>query len=191
MVITPALRGLFGIDVDALSKTVGLSPHLPADWNQAEIRHLHVGNSVIDLNYRRVDQHMTVRLTPVSGEAVRLATKAPGAKVMADGQSITFELPAVEIALAHGLPLPGARTAQPKVLMEKADAHSMSLELEAQGGSTVEFKLRRNAEARNLVAEGATVVPPVAEKGADGLGRLLVKLPAGVGYQQKTVTLHW
>src|SRR5665213_1282111 len=68
MVITPALRGLFGINVDALTKTVRLDPHLPADWNEADVRRLHVGNSIVDLNYRREKQQMIVRLTQVSGE---------------------------------------------------------------------------------------------------------------------------
>jgi hypothetical protein len=93
----------------------------------------------------------------------------------------------VEVALPHGLPLPGARTAQPKVLAESIDEHSMKLKLEAQGGSTVTFKLRRNAQARNLAVEGATIVPATAS----GLGQLLVTFPEGSGYQPKTVTLHW
>ena len=73
---------------------------------------------------------------------------------------ISFRLPAVEVALPHGLPLPGARTAQPKVLAVSEDEHSLRLDLEAQGGSTVEFTLRRNAEVHDLTADGATIVPP-------------------------------
>ncbi len=53
MVITPALRGLFGIDVDGLSGVVRLDPHLPADWDSASIERLHVGASVCSLEYRR------------------------------------------------------------------------------------------------------------------------------------------
>lgn len=190
MVITPALRGLFGVDIDALTRTIGLNPHLPAEWDHAEIRHLHVGNSVVDLNYQRSGQHLIARLHPVSGEAIRLKADASGAITAADGQSATFTLPAVEVALPHGLPLPGARTTQPKVLMQKTDEHSMQLELEAQGGSTVEFRLRRNAELRSLRADGATITS--AKTGAENsLDRLLVTLPMGVGYQKKTISLHW
>lgn len=190
MVVTPALRGLFGIDVDALHKQIRLDPHLPADWNEAEVRRLHVGNSVVDLRYRREGQHLIVQLKQVSGDALRLATDAKNSTVAKDGQSISFALPAVELALAHGLPLPGARTAQPKVLAVNEDAHSLQLELEAQGGATVEFALRRNAAMRGLTADGATITPP-ADANNNGLGKLLVTLPAGEGYQQKTVTLHW
>ena len=35
MVITPTLRGLFGIDIDAQSKTITVNPHLPASWDHA------------------------------------------------------------------------------------------------------------------------------------------------------------
>ena len=33
MVITPILRGMFGISVDAQTKTITVNPHLPAGWN--------------------------------------------------------------------------------------------------------------------------------------------------------------
>jgi glycogen debranching enzyme len=187
MVITPAMRGLFGIDVDAPSKTVRLNPHLPADWNEAKVRRVHVGSSIVDLSYRREGQQLAVHLTMVLGEAVRLTSDAKTATVTNDGQTVTFRLPAVEVSLPHGLPLPGARTAQPKVLAESIDEHSIKLKLEAQGGSTVTFKLRRNAQARNLAVEGATIVPATAS----GLGQLLVTFPEGSGYQPKTVILHW
>jgi glycogen debranching enzyme len=189
MVITPALRGLFGIDVDALTKTVRLDPHLPADWDDAEVRRLHVGTSVVDLKYRRSAQQMTVRLTQISGAPIHLAAEVAYGKIAADGQSATFPLPAVEVALPHRLPLPGARTAQPKVLAENIDAHSMKLELEAQGGSTVEFKLRKNGPVKSLTAGGATIAPS-ANPSSD-IGRLLVTFPTGDGYQRKTVTLRW
>ena len=185
MVITPAMRGLFGIDVDALTKTVQLDPHLPADWNEANVKRLYVGDSVIDLHFRREGQQLIVRLKLLSGEPVRLTAKAT---VTADGQTATFKLPAVEVALPQHLPLPGARTAQPKVLAENTDAHSMRIELEAQADSTVTFKLRKNAEIKNLTADEATIVPAIDN---GGLGQLLVKFPAGDGYQRKTVTLHW
>jgi len=192
MVITPALRGLFGIDIDALTHTITLNPQLPADWDRAEIRHLHIGNSVVNLTYQRTGQHLIVRLNSVSGETIRLKADAQKVIIAGDGQSATFNLPAVEVALPHGLPLPGARTTQPKVLMQKTDPHSMELELEAQGGSTVEFKLRRNAELHNLRADGATIVSEKIKAGAENdLDRLLVKLPVAAGYQKKTISLHW
>jgi hypothetical protein len=40
---------------------------------------------------------------------------------------------------------------------------------------------------KHLVADGATIVPPANSN----LGQLVVKFPAGDGYQRKTVTLRW
>jgi glycogen debranching enzyme len=187
MVITPAMRGLFGIDANALTKTIRLDPHLPADWSEAEVRHLHVGNSIVDLTYRREGQQMSVQLKQVSGEAIRLASGKATVSVTNNGQAATFQLPVVEVSLPHKLPLPGARTAQPKVLAQTTDAHSMKLELEAKAGSTVTLKLRKNAATPNLTAEGATIAPPNAR----GLGQLVVTFPEGSGYQKKSATLRW
>jgi len=183
MVITPALRGLFGIEIDALAKTIRLDPHLPADWNDAEVHQLHIGDSVVDLSYRREGQQIIVHLKPISGAPVRLATNIATAKVTNNGQTATFPLPAIEVALPQHLPLPGARTAQPKVLTQTTDAHSMQLSLEAQAGSTVTFKLRKNADAPNLTAEGASII--------NNQSRLQITFPTGTGYQRKTVILHW
>jgi glycogen debranching enzyme len=190
MVVTPALRGMFGIDVDALAGTVHLDPHLPADWDNAEVQRLHVGQSVCSLDYQRQGQNLVVKVVTISGPAIRLATALKDARIAADGSSITFALPPVEVAVPHGLPLPGARTSQMKVLAETATTHSLKLELEADAGSVVELKLRRNGTKLNVHAEGAELVS-AEHSSLSSLDSLIVKFPAGTGYQQQTVTLHW
>jgi hypothetical protein len=106
---------------------------------------------------------------------------------------VVFALRAVEVAVPHGLPLPGARTAQMKVLSEVSEAHSLKLELEAQAGTVVELMVRRNVAKLNLHVEGGTIVDSVSGvtgKSA-GLEKLVVKFPQGTGYQQSAVTLTW
>jgi glycogen debranching enzyme len=49
MVLTPAMRGLFGIRVDALHKTVWVDPQLPAEWTKVLIRNLNLGGSLATL----------------------------------------------------------------------------------------------------------------------------------------------
>jgi hypothetical protein len=181
MVVVPALRGLFGIGIDAPAALIHLDPLLPADWDTATVRHLHAGNSLCDLTYQRTGATLTVRSRTLSGTPLKLATDTPGARVAPDGASITFALPPVEVAVPHGLPLPGARTAQMKVLNETRAAHSLTLELEAMASTTVTLKLRRNTAKLNLQAEGATI---------DG-DALHIAFPAGTGYQPQTVTLRW
>ena len=108
-----------------------------------------------------------------------------------DGTSITFALPPLEVAVPHTLPLPGARTSQLKVLAESMTPHSLKLELEADAGSVVALKVRRNGTALNVHAEGAELIPAEYGSGGSSLDTLTVKFPAGTGYQQQTVTLRW
>lgn len=188
MVVTPALRGLFGINVDALAGVVRLDPHLPADWNTAEVQRLHVGQSVCTLSYQRREKILAVKIATLSGTAVRLATDAQGARTAPNGSSIDFALPSVEVAVPHGLPLPGARTSQMKVLGETATARSLKLDLEAEAGTVVDLQLRRNISGLDVHAEGARIS---SEHRGDALEKLTVEFPSGSGYQQRTVTLRW
>ena len=191
MVITPSLRGLFGIDVDGLARTVRLEPHLPADWDNAEVERLHVGESICLLKYQRQGDNLVVRAATISGRPVRLQTAVKDSRTAGDGLSIAFALPAVEVVVPHSLPLPGARTSQMKVLAETATARSLKLELAAEAGSLVELKLRRNREKLNVSADGAELLSAEHGSGVRKLDSLTVKFPSGSGYQRQTVTLNW
>lgn len=57
----------------------------------------------------------------------------------------------------------------------------LALTIEAQSGSEPQLALRRNQTVGKLTVEGAT---------AEG-SRLLIKMPAGPGYQRQTVHLRW
>ena len=187
MVIIPTLRGLFGLDVDATADTIHITPNLPAMWDRATVRRLHAGTSVCDLSYERRGSSLLVANHVVSGKAFQLASDVKGAKVAADGQSITFLLPAVEVAVTHGLPLPGSRTAQMKVLNETRTEHSLTLELEGIGGSSATLKMRRNAAKLDVRIEGGTF----AASETPATEPLLVHFPTGSGYTPQTVTVRW
>jgi glycogen debranching enzyme len=175
MVIMPVMRGLFGIDVDGLNHTITVRPQLPADWAQAEVARLRVGDSVVNLSYQREGMTMVLRIQQVSGPPAHFAGAAVGADML------RVPLPAFEVAISRGLPLPGARTSQMKVLNETADSHSLRLDLEGMAGSEAELQLRRNDTAAPLHVDGADLISDT----------LHVHFPAGSGYVSKTVTLHW
>ena len=71
MVITPILRGMFGLQVNAAAHTLQVIPHLPAEWDRAKMRHvlrrLHRG-----LSFVRDSKGMRVHLEQVTGTAGRL-----------------------------------------------------------------------------------------------------------------------
>ncbi len=173
MVLTPALRGLFGLSYDAAGDTLTVNPHLPAQWDHAVLDHVPAGNRSV-----RVEMHRDGRVLRVHAAGVRLAGPA-GASLHAG--ELTIPLPEVEVGIPAALPLPGARTAQLKVLAEQPGARSLTLTLEAQGGSTEELVLRRNGSVAGLHVEGAT---------AEG-DLLRVVFAPGQGYRQQTVRLRW
>ena len=63
MVITPALRGLLGIDVSAGGKHLRFAPQLPANWNQVEAENVAAGNTRFNLKLTRESGRLTVSIT--------------------------------------------------------------------------------------------------------------------------------
>src|SRR5713226_1333424 len=53
MVVSPLLRGMFGLSSDAKSGTLTFVPHVPADWTRFSIENLRVGNNTLLLNYTK------------------------------------------------------------------------------------------------------------------------------------------
>jgi glycogen debranching enzyme len=53
MVVSPILRGMLGLEVNALKHTVSFAPHVPADWTHFRISGVRVGDAALDLEYRK------------------------------------------------------------------------------------------------------------------------------------------
>jgi hypothetical protein len=191
MVITPAVRGLFGVTVDALHNTITVDPHLPMQWPSAFLHHLQVGTRSVDLSYQREDEReraeLTIDLEQNEGEPVKLMSHAVGARVSKEGKELRIPLPTVQVGLLYGaddaLPLPGALTQGIKVLEEQQGQRSLTLALEAPGGSTQIMVLQANDPHLHLDVTGASLRLDAT--------RLVVKFPTGEGYQKQTVVLRW
>jgi hypothetical protein len=183
MVLTPAIRGLFGITPDALRNSILIDPHLPADWDYATLRHVAVGDSYVDLEFRRDGASLIVS---ANSQSVKLIGPSG---VVEENHKLRIPLPGVEVGIPHALPLPGARTEQLKILSQTTDARSLTLELEAQGGSVYDLPLRINGVRSAIHADGATIAQPEAANSS--LGRLHILFPAGEGYQRRTIRITW
>ncbi len=183
MVLTPAIRGLFGITADVLHNSITVDPHLPADWDHSILRHVPVGGNMIDLSFRRDGAFLVIGAT---GGNVKLLGGQEGQ--LKNGELRT-PLPGAEVSIPHDLPLPGSRTAQLKVLSQSTDAHSLTLVLEAQGGSAYDLPLRLNGVRSPIHAEGASIQQTSASD--RGVGSLHVVFPAGSGYQRQSVHITW
>jgi glycogen debranching enzyme len=185
MVVTPLLRGLFGLDADALTHTLRIHPQLPADWPSATVNNLRVGASVVSLDLQRKGVWLNATLHTLSGPPVALqdATGHTVALPLDTGPPtmLTLHLPAVEVVVPHALPLRGARTSQPKVLNETRTANSYTLEVEAPADTTMTLHVIRNDPAAQVHSEGATLLND----------DLHLHLPSGTGYTSQTITLRW
>jgi hypothetical protein len=62
MVITPAMRGLLGIEVSAGGRDLRFAPQLPANWNEVEAGNVLAGKSRFDLKLTREPGRLTVTI---------------------------------------------------------------------------------------------------------------------------------
>jgi glycogen debranching enzyme len=64
MVVSPVLRGMMGLEVDAIHHTVKLTPHIPADWNRFSIENIQVGGTTLGLNYEAKEAYEGYEVSP-------------------------------------------------------------------------------------------------------------------------------
>ena len=181
MVVSPILRGLFGLAWDDATHTLSVTPHLPATWDRATIRRIPFGHRTIDLTFRRVGRELVVRS---SDSTVRLSSGARDSDV--SGGELHIALPAVEAAVTEELPAAGDETHQLKVLADATTDRSLTLKLAAPGGTAQTLTVRENLMLPHLAARDAQLGASV-----NGLRTLTVQFPAGPAYVEKAVTLTW
>jgi hypothetical protein len=181
MVFTPAVRGMFGLEWDAADNTLTVTPNLPAQWNEAKISGVPLGQSHVNLQMRRNGSSLSVRLTGGGSETIKLLSRAPQARTV-NGE-LRIPLPAVEVGLDHGLPVAGAITSQMKVLDQQQSARTLRLLLSAPANSRQTMFLRVNDPKIHLRTDGADVSADPTQ--------LRIEFPVGTGYVEKTVTLSW
>ncbi|MGC1451504.1 MAG: hypothetical protein WA830_15850 [Candidatus Sulfotelmatobacter sp.] len=53
MVVSPILRGMFGLQADAEQHQIRFAPHVPSDWTSLAIHNVRVGEVGVDFQYRK------------------------------------------------------------------------------------------------------------------------------------------
>jgi glycogen debranching enzyme len=189
MIISPILRGLFGLEWNAASNELTVTPSLPADWDHAKLSNIPFGTKHLDLEIRRENGTLFVHAkepgfpTP-AGTSVRLISRAPGtAGVNGD---LRIPLPAVEVGLTQDLPEAGSSTQQMKVLDQQSTPNSLTLRLAAAAGSTQTLWLRINRPQTALRATGIEIPDSKSP-----LQKLQITFAAGSGYVEKEIAFHW
>ena len=179
MVITPILRGLFGLSLDASTNTITLNPHLPAHWAHASVSNLHLGDKLVSLNFNQTDitsrsDRANAPLTVIANAEkignkdasaeIKLRSDLAGVHIPADrshskqksiATSLEFPAHPVEPILPEpALPAPGSRTGQLKVLSAMYGENQLTLELSGSPDSSALIYLRENGPHRRLQIKG-------------------------------------
>jgi glycogen debranching enzyme len=181
MVISPVLRGLFGLEWDAAGKKLLVSPSLPAEWDGANLHHVPLGAGEVDLEIKREGPALVVR--PSGG--IVLGSHTSGWSF--SGGVLRVPLPAVEAGYPQALPEPGATTQQMKVLDQQYSGNALTLRLAGMAGSHQIIDLRVNDPRAKVHIEGAGTV----EQPGSSLRFVQIDFGTGDGYVEKTVRFTW
>jgi len=96
MVVSPVLKGMFGLEKDAAKRTLTFAPHVPADWTDFQIRNERVGDSVVDLSYHKAVGEITLEATRTGGACTlefepAVANSVLAVRVTVNGRERTFD----------------------------------------------------------------------------------------------------
>ncbi len=98
MITNPLLRGLLGLNVDAVNHNLTFSPHVPSDWTTFRVGNLRVGSTVLDLDYARTPDSIALNVRRTGSEAcsiefspaVSLRAQVLGAEI--NGRPVKFRV---------------------------------------------------------------------------------------------------
>jgi hypothetical protein len=184
MVISPIMRGLFGIEWNTEANELSVTPSLPAQWDKAKLLKVPFGKAGIDLEMTRDNEMLLLRATGAAASFMHLKSRTPGAQF--SNGVLHIPLPAVEAGIIQELPQPGSATQQMKVLDQQATPHSLTLRLAAPAKSIQTIFLRINSKKANVHATGVEI--PDANV---ALQKLQIEFGPGTGYVEKEIVFSW
>lgn len=100
MVVTPTLRGLFGIEASAGGKELRIAPQFPSEWNEVSASNIPAGEARFDFSFQRSvgQSKLVISRRSVSSAAIKL-TLAPAfpldariRSVIVNGKQTKFEI---------------------------------------------------------------------------------------------------
>jgi hypothetical protein len=189
MLLSPAIRGMFGLRADALTHRLTMAPQLPAAWDGVTLHNVAVGDVRYDVTMHREGAAMMVSAASEEPTVLCLTAEVETAACTeppARQHLLELPLPAIEVSL-YDEPetYQGDQSHALHILDEQRGEHSLTLTVEAPADSTHTLKIRRN------VASGAGMASLHVD-GGDLQGDLLkLRTPAGKGYQTMKITLGW
>jgi glycogen debranching enzyme len=127
MVVSPLLRGLFGLQTEAATGTLSFAPHVPADWSSFVIRNVPLRSAKIDLKYTK------------DSDGITLEVRAPEG---ASGKASIDFAPAISLrAKVHGVTLNDHAT-QFHVQTNRVDQHVLARIPLSPGANSLRIRLK-------------------------------------------------
>ena len=113
MVLTPLIRGLLGIEVDAPRHRVTIAPHLPPDWDSVAVDNVPVGTERISFVVRRGNGRIALALRRAGGDRapidVEFSPALPLGARVSTSRAETRRTPGdVHASVRASLPMTGA-----------------------------------------------------------------------------------
>jgi hypothetical protein len=100
MVVSPLLRGLLGMQVEAATQTITLAPSLPADWTSFGVQNVQAGKTKADFHFTRTGDELVLEVRRAgSGDCEivfqpELSLRAEVQSVELNGRPLGFKLEA-------------------------------------------------------------------------------------------------
>ncbi|HKW58085.1 MAG TPA: hypothetical protein VJN42_12075 [Candidatus Acidoferrum sp.] len=96
MVVSPILKGMLGLEKDAKNKSLIFAPHAPANWTDFRINGVKVGNAVVNLNYHKTLNEITLEATRSGTDCTldfepEVANSALLGRLEVNGRAQTFD----------------------------------------------------------------------------------------------------
>jgi glycogen debranching enzyme len=116
MVVSPLLRGLFGMRSNAATRHLVFAPHVPAGWAWLTMTNVKVGIAALDLSYRKTPDSITLQVKRAgTGDCVlefspALSLRAEVVEARLNGRPLPFHVDAnpVDQHVTLELPISGA-----------------------------------------------------------------------------------
>ncbi|MEQ1693122.1 MAG: GH116 family glycosyl hydrolase, partial [Gemmatimonas sp.] len=205
MVLTPLIRGMLGIEVDAPRRRIRIAPHLPPDWDSVAVDNVPVGPERVSFVVRRSRGQITLSVQRRGGEervaldvtfapALPLGALVSGADVEqhhtagdvhASVHALVVTTKEFSIAYTGGWsivpprmrPTIGARSSAPRILSERLDGSRYVVTLEGLAGASHPFRVNRPQPDSGT--RDVMVTFPTVGANADGYTRTTVTFTPG------------
>src|SRR5438034_10600738 len=178
MVVSPLLRGLFGLQTEVAAGTLTFAPHVPAEWTSFAIRNVPVGSAKLDLHYAKDIDGITLEVRAPEGAsgqvsidfqpAISLRAKVLGVTLNGRGAEFHVETSSVDQHVLVLIPL-------------STGPHSLRIRLQDDFGLTYHSTLPvlgASSEGLRIVSETWSPSRDRLTLGVSGLARRQYRLSA-------------